>query len=101
MSTAAPLPHHRRYVCPHLRHTLEQAPGTESDAPDPLDRLTRREQDVLRLLAVGRTTREAAAAIDLCPKTVSAHRARILNKLGLRNNVELAHFAIAHNLVKP
>lgn len=91
----------RRYVCSYLRHALEQAPGTGHDAPDPIDHLTRREREVVQLLAVGRTTQEVAAALDLRPKTVSAHRARILAKLGLRNNVELAHFAIVHNLVRP
>jgi DNA-binding NarL/FixJ family response regulator len=91
----------RRYVCRHLRRALEQQRRpAERDAQHPLGPLTRRERQVLRLLAAGRSTREIAAALGRSRKTVSAHRGHILAKLRLRNNAELTRFAIEHNLIQ-
>ena len=88
-----------RYVCRQLKHALEHRRLAEDDAQDPLARLTKRERQVFRMLAVGRTTRETAADLGLSRKTVSAHRAHVLAKLRLRNNAELACFAIEHKVV--
>ncbi len=89
----------RHYVCRHLKHALEQARPAEDDAQAHLARLTKRERLVLGLLAAGQSTRQIAAGLGLSRKTVSAHRMNILAKLGLRNNVELARFAIEHELL--
>lgn len=67
----------------------------------PLDSLSNREVQVLRCLAVGQTNREIAAAYRISVKTVDTYRARLLNKLGLRNNADLSRFAIQHHLVDP
>ena len=61
--------------------------------------LSRRELDVLRLLAGGKENTEIAQALVISPKTVKNHVSRILSKLGLKNRVEAAVFAVRQNLV--
>lgn len=60
----------------------------------PIDRLTDRETEVLRLLGTGHTTREIAATLALSIKTVEAHRAHIREKLGMRTGPDLLRFAM-------
>ncbi len=62
--------------------------------------LSLRELQVLRKLAMGSTNREIAQSYNLSIKTVDTYRARILKKLGLRNNAELSRFAIQNKLVE-
>jgi two-component system invasion response regulator UvrY len=61
-------------------------------------RLSDREFQVLRLLGSGRTGREAAAMMHISHKTVATYRARLLEKLHLRNSVELAGYAVKQGL---
>jgi DNA-binding NarL/FixJ family response regulator len=61
--------------------------------------LSRRERDVLRLLARGYTNRQAAEELGLSVRTVEAHRASLMTKLGLRNRVELVRWAAANKLL--
>lgn len=61
--------------------------------------LSVREQQVMRLLAQSKTNREIADDLEISVKTVDTHRAHVLKKLGLRNNAELARFAVAHGYV--
>lgn len=61
---------------------------------NPVRRLTNRELEVMQLIGRGRTTREIAAALELGMATVDTYRARIKEKLNLRNAMELQHFAI-------
>lgn len=89
----------RPYVSGHLKAALDQARREEREIPQRLSRLTKRELQVLCQLAAGESNREIAQALVLSPKTVSTHRMHILAKLRLRNNVELARFAIEHNLL--
>jgi two-component system invasion response regulator UvrY len=65
-----------------------------------LDTLSNREIQVLRRLALGRTTREIAEAYNISTKTVDTYRFRLLRKLNLRNNAELLRFAIQNGLVE-
>lgn len=55
--------------------------------------------EVLRLIASGKTVSEIAEQISLSVKTVSTYRARILDKLNLKNNAELMQYALTHRLV--
>ena len=65
-----------------------------------LESLSMRELQVLRNLAVGRTNHEIAESYNISVKTVDTYRARLLKKLGLRNNAELSRYAIQNNLVE-
>jgi two-component system, NarL family, nitrate/nitrite response regulator NarL len=65
-----------------------------------LDALTTRERQVLRLLAMGVSTREAAARLTISPKTVETHRVRIYTKLGCKSAVELTRIAVRTGMIE-
>ena len=68
--------------------------------PDPLKLLTERQIQILTLLAQGVGTKEIAFQLDLSDKTVAAHRAQIMDRIGIRDLVGLVLFAVKHGLVK-
>jgi DNA-binding NarL/FixJ family response regulator len=61
--------------------------------------LTVRELEVLQLICAGRSNREIASALDLSVNTVAAHRANIMDALGVHKTAELVVYAINHGLV--
>ena len=65
-----------------------------------LDLLTEREQEVLRLLALGHTNAEVGQKLHLSRRTVETHRSNIMKKLGLQNRAELVRFALENGLVR-
>ncbi len=67
----------------------------------PRDPLTRREREVVKLIADSLTGREIAEALVINEKTVERHRANILLKLGLRDRVALTLYAVRRGLVEP
>lgn len=70
--------------------------GTPADAP--AAGLTRRELDVLRLLAEGRSNQEIAAELFISPHTVTSHVAGIMNKLGVESRTAAATWAVRHGI---
>ncbi len=70
------------------------------DANGGLETLTLRERQVLRLLATGISTREAATRLTISPKTVETHRVRIYAKLGCKSAVELTRIAVRTGLIE-
>jgi len=62
--------------------------------------LSDREYQVLCMIASGKTVSEIGRELELSVKTISTYRARILKKLALRNNTELARYGIQHHLVE-
>ena len=62
-------------------------------------RITRRQSEVLQLLAEGMSMKEIANVLDLKPGTVAFHKYRIMEILGLKTNAELLQYAIRHHLV--
>jgi two-component system response regulator NreC len=84
----------RRYVSPTLAAKLNGGKSTDSD------RLTPREREVLRLIALGHTSVEIARKLGLSPRTIETHRARIHRKLGLDTRAELVHYALRHDLLR-
>ena len=66
---------------------------------DPYDRLTNREREVLKLIAEARTSREIADLLCISVKTVLAHRAKTMEKLGIHNRTELVKYAIRKGLI--
>jgi DNA-binding NarL/FixJ family response regulator len=69
------------------------------EAP-PEDPLTARELEVVKLIAEGHTSEEIATELVLSKKTVERHRANVLDKLGMRNRVDLTRYAIRRGLVE-
>lgn len=84
----------QRYISPSLVGRLPV------DGAAPRDRLTPREQEVLRLIALGHTSVEIAAALGLSPRTIETHRARIHRKLNLTTRAELVRYALRHDLLR-
>jgi len=65
----------------------------------PHETLSDREYQVLRLLASGKQIKDIAAKLSLSPKTVHVYRSRILQKMRLKNTMELTHYAIKNKLI--
>jgi len=63
--------------------------------------LTPREEQITKLIAEGNTAREIAEALTISVKTVDRHRANILQKLGLKDRLDITRFAIRTGLVEP
>jgi len=70
------------------------------DGEQPRDLLTPRETEVIKLVAESYTNRQIAEALVISEKTVDRHRANILEKLGMRDRVELTRYAIRNGLVE-
>src|ERR1044071_1879800 len=66
----------------------------------PQETLSDREFQVLRLIAQGKIVSEIAKELSLSVKTISTYRSRILEKMGMKNNAELMHYAMQHQLVE-
>ncbi len=65
------------------------------------DLLSPREEEVLKLIAEGRSGKDIAELLFISPKTVERHRANLLAKLGLKDRLELARYAIRVGLIEP
>jgi len=87
-----------KYITPFLAEKL--ADEIESKGDEHLDKtLSDREFQIICLLASGKSTKEIAAELFLSINTVCTYRARILEKLNLKTNVELTHYAIQNRLI--
>ena len=73
--------------------------GEVSIADDELDRLSRREQEVMRLIARGYTYREVASELFISIKTVETHVSAVLRKLQLSNRNELTRWAVTRRII--
>jgi DNA-binding NarL/FixJ family response regulator len=81
-----------------IRDYLDRAGAGEEVSADPL---TPREVEIVKLVAEGNTTDEIADTLVISKKTVEHHRSHILEKLGMRDRVELTRYAIRRGLVEP
>jgi DNA-binding NarL/FixJ family response regulator len=81
-----------------IRDFLERGSRGEELPEDPL---TPRELEVVKLIAEGNTTKEIASVLTISENTVERHRANVLDKLGLRDRVALALYAVRRGLVEP
>lgn len=90
----------KKYLSPAVAEQLANA-ITEDD-PDklPHQRLSDREYQTLCLMASGKTLTQIGEELNLSVKTVSVYRARLLEKMNLKNNAELTHYALKHGLVE-
>jgi DNA-binding NarL/FixJ family response regulator len=73
----------------------------ERGGEEQFDPLTARELEVLKLIAEANSSKEIAATLVISVKTVERHRANILEKLGMRDRVELTRYAIRRGLIEP
>lgn len=87
-----------------VRDVVAQASGYKGDAPAApadaaqfpwIDLLTPREHEVLGLITAGASNKEAGRRLGISPRTVEVHRARIMEKLGARNTVDLVHIVLS------
>jgi DNA-binding NarL/FixJ family response regulator len=67
----------------------------------PDDPLTPRESEIVKLIAEGNTSREIGDLLVISEKTVERHRANVLEKLGMRDRVDLTRYAIRRGLIEP
>jgi DNA-binding NarL/FixJ family response regulator len=81
-----------------VRDYLKRAADGEELPDDPL---TARESEIVKLIAEGHTSREIADLLVISDKTVERHRANILDKLGMRDRVDLTRYAIRRGLAQP
>lgn len=88
------------YISRAFESADRAAAGTDARGSDSLEfPLTRRQVDVLRLIASGASTKQAAAKLGLSPKTVEAHRSQLMDRLGIRDIPGLVRYALRHGLV--
>lgn len=81
------------------RALAQQLQNPERTTEDPYGRLTAREREVFHLIAEGHTTKEVARELDISAKTAENHRARVLDKVGVRNTAELVRYALRKGLL--
>ena len=94
---------HRPYFTGEVSRQLLDAYLTER-GPEPADGtsgrvLTGREQEIVQLLAEGKSNKEVASLLDLSVKTVETHRSNIMRKLELHSLSDLIHYALRNNLI--
>lgn len=88
-----------RHISNSLAEIMAAYLTVKSEKP-PHELLSNREFQVLRQIASGRTVSEIARELSLSVRTVSTYRTRILEKMGLKTNAELTHYAFQNELVK-
>ena len=91
----------RRYIDPRLSDSIaDLLLGTPVAMRKPhVKRLSGRESQVLREIAIGFTTKAIASKLGVSVKTIQTYRARIYEKLGLHTRVDLVHYAVAQGML--
>ena len=87
----------RRYLSPRVAEMMAEVVSRRSTA-SPLNRLSKRERQVLQLVAEGRSSAQIAATLHLSPKTVDTYRSRLMQKLQIGDVAGLVKFAIQHGI---
>jgi DNA-binding NarL/FixJ family response regulator len=86
----------KKYITPEIAEKLLDQFETDKK---PHETLSNREFEIFKLLAIGKSTSAIAKALSLATTTVSTHRNRILEKMGLSSNAELTRYAIANQII--
>lgn len=89
----------RKYISPALAQELANQVGDGREVPLH-DTLSDREYQTLVMISSGKTVGDIAAELSLSVKTISMYRSRLLQKMKLRHNAELTHYAIKNHLVE-
>ena len=91
----------KTYVTPQLaEEVLEAMKEGPERTDDPIGSLTPRQREVLQLFAEGHSAKQIAASLSISTRTVEFHKYQMMEKLDVRTNAELIHFAIKHGLVE-
>ncbi|HWS12097.1 MAG TPA: response regulator transcription factor [Rhodocyclaceae bacterium] len=88
----------KKYVSPAVAEQLANAIDEDLDKP-PHEKLSDREYQTLVMISSGKTLTEIGDELNLSVKTVSVYRARLLEKMHMKNNAELTHYGLKHGLV--
>ena len=88
----------RVYVTPPARKGMASSLAGRPEQARHTDTLTLRQRDVLKALAGGKTMRKAAESLQVSPRTIAAHKYRIMEKLGVESNAELMCYAVRRGL---
>lgn len=88
-----------KYITPIVAEQLANSYELESNKL-PHERLSDREFQILRMIASGRKIKEIASELSISPATVATYRARVLEKLQLKSNVDITSYALRNNLVE-
>ena len=88
----------RRYLSQRLAGGDPEALPAAASAERPLEQLTLRERDVLKLLAEGLSMKQIGAQLGIAARTVAFHKYRMMETLGVRSSAELVSFAVENRL---
>jgi DNA-binding NarL/FixJ family response regulator len=83
-------------IAKSVKRAREVRPADDRSA---IDGLTRRQREVLQLLAEGRQVKEIAVVLDVSPKTVEFHKYRVMDTLGVRTVADLTRYALKRGIV--
>lgn len=89
------------YLSPAISRHLADYVRRTSGTDNPVDRLTPRQREVLRLIARGRSTKEIARDLGISGKTVATHRTQLMEQLGIHDLAGLVRYAMRIGLVEP
>lgn len=92
----------RGELCIHpkmIRSLLQPEPSVTAKEPSTLDKLTSREEEVLKLIVQGYTNKQVAEELGISIRTAEGHRASLTEKLGMRSRVDLLRYAREHHII--
>jgi DNA-binding NarL/FixJ family response regulator len=85
---------------PEVARAAMDGGGPEPSAPDPYEKLTDREKQVLKLVAEGKSNKEVAELLGISVKTAMSHREHVMEKLQLHNRTELVRYALRVGVIR-
>jgi DNA-binding NarL/FixJ family response regulator len=93
------LSRHKPFLNSKASETLLESFIKNADESEEDSLLTSREREIVQLLTEGKTNKEVASLLSISVRTVEAHRAAIMSKLGIDSLAELVHYAIRNNII--
>jgi two-component system response regulator NreC len=93
----------KSYLSPEITNVVidSYTKDSKEEKPSVFSTLTKRERQALQLMAEGKTTKQIGLKLHISPKTVEAHRLRVMDKLGIDNIAQLTKYAIQEGLTSP
>ncbi len=100
------LANHKPFFTAHATEVMLSRVGASTssqveETAAPIDRLTSREREIVRLIAQGSSSAEAAAVLKVTAKIVDTHRANIMRKLNLHTVTDLVRYALRNKIIEP